>query len=689
MKANEINLNRFLAQSDTQFVIPVYQRNYDWTLAQCKQLILDILEVGVDKKVTAHFIGSIVYIHDDVYSASGIRELTVIDGQQRLTTITLIYLTLFNIAKDLDDKQLQNRINEQFLINKFDNEDGSKLKLRPTENNDKALQYLLRNDQNEEFSEYARLIENYNFLKIQITAENYKEALNGLGKLMFVEISLDREKDDPQKIFESLNSTGLELSEADLIRNYILMGLTRKKQNAIYKKYWEVIESLAKDEKTNQSKVSDFIRDFITIKNKKIPNKKKVYQEFKTNYPIQDYDELEVVLSEIKTLAKHYNKLTNPANESDQEIKKQLAYISKLEINVSFPFLIQVYEDYSESKISKETFIKVLELTQTFVWRRFIIGLPTNALNKIFMRLYEDVDQDNYLDSIALSLIKKKGTQRFPRDIEISNNLKEKDLYNIQSKNRTYLLERLENHNNQEEVKIEGNPKITIEHIFPQNPDPKWKINLGEEKYNLIKENYLNTISNLTLSGNNGKLGNKYFTDKRDMNVDNGEQGYKFSRLWLNRYLREQTEWNVEQINNRCKLLEDRFFKIWNLPEVEFELNDDYDEVNIFDAENPTNKKLAYAVFFGQKLETRKTSELYRHIMTQLFELQPQSFFTTELKDKLAITKKPEELRQAVEINDTYYIETNIDNRGKFERIKMALEVFDFEDELSIKYANE
>lgn len=689
MKASEINLNRFLAQSDTQFIIPVYQRNYDWTYSQCKQLLDDILEVGQNDKTSAHFIGSIVYVHDDVYSASGINELTIIDGQQRLTTLTLIYLIIYKIAILFNDKQLQNKINEQYLINKFDEEEGAKLKLRPTENNEKALRYLLNGDENEEFNEYSRLVENYNYFKSKITEENYKVVLDGLGKLMFVEISLDREKDDPQKIFESLNSTGLELSEADLIRNYILMGLKPKKQNIIYREYWEIIELLAKDTNSNESKVSDFIRDFLTIKNKKIPNKNKVYHEFKINYPIANYDELEIILSEIKSLAKHYNKLLNPSSEQDELIKKQLTYINKLEINVSFPFLLQVYEDFSKSRISRDVFISILELVQSFVWRRFIIGLPTNALNKIFMRLYEDVDRENYYDSIVFSLINKKGTQRFPRDAEITNNLNERDLYNIQSKNRTYFLERLENYNNQEPVKIEGNSQITIEHIFPQNPEPKWKISLGEDEYQLIKENFLNTIANLTLSGNNGKLGNKYFTDKRDMNIDGGEQGYKFSRLWLNRDLAELNEWNLIHLKDRGKKIENRFFDIWPLPIVKYVVDEEHSETNIFDAEEPTNKKLEYAVFFGQKIETRYVSELYKHVIRQLFELQPQTFFTTDLRDKLAITKKPEDLRQAVEINDTYFIESNLDSKGKFDRIKLALEIFDFEDELSVKYANE
>lgn len=685
MKASEINLNRFLSQSDTQFVIPVYQRNYDWSHAQCKQLLDDILEIGTNPKKNAHFIGSIVYVHDDVYSASGIRELAIIDGQQRLTTLTLIYLVIYNLAGNLGMEALVSRINETYLINKFA-ADEEKLKLRPTENNDRALKYLLRSDKQEEYAEFSRLVDNFNYFKSRILEENYEAVMTGISKLMFVEISLERDKDDPQRIFESLNSTGLELSEADLIRNYILMGLNRKAQNKIYDNYWEHIELLAKDESTNSNKVSDYIRDYLTLVNKKIPNKSKVYQEFKAKYPTSTLENLEDALSPIKKLVKHYNKIINPSQEPDADIRLQLQYINRLEINVAYPFLLKVYDDYSEGIISKITLIEVLELIQAFTWRRFIVGLPTNALNKIFMRLYEDVDSANYLSSIQVALLKKKGNQRFPRNKEVINTLKEKDMYGIKPKNRIYFLERLENHQNKELVKIEGNPDITIEHIFPQNPDPKWKIELGEEEYSFIKENYLNTISNLTLSGNNGNLGNKVFLSKKEMNVYGKEQGYKYSRLWLNRYLSELDKWGRQEIEKRFEIIAERFLKIWLFPDIDIDQETDFNEVNIFDAEEPTFKKLEYAIFFDQKLEIKEVSKLYLEVMKTLFDLHPQTFFTSDLAEKLCLSKEPSQCRQAIPINETYFIESNLDNKGKFERIKRALTVYGFEDELTIKY---
>ena len=683
MKANETKVEDFLSSNKTQFVIPVYQRNYDWSTSQCKQLLDDILEVGTSNKMNAHFIGSVVYVHDDVYTSSRIKELTVIDGQQRLTTLTLIYLALYRLAIEIGDKGLEAEISEIYLTNKFAPEE-EKLKLRPTENNDKAIKYLLRSDKDEEFSDFSKVIDNFNYFNSRISEENLEFVLKGLAKLMFVEISLDREKDDPQRIFESLNSTGLELSQADLIRNYILMGLNRRDQNKIYNNYWEIIEKLAKDETLNTSKVSDFIRDYLTLVNNKIPNKSKVYLEFKAKFPTTDLQELETNLSTIKSLVKFYNKLLNPKNESDKDIRLQLEYINRLEVNVAYPFLMKVYEDYSENVIDKATFIKVLDFIQSFAWRRFIVGLPTNALNKIFMTLYEKVDKDDYLLSLQKWLLKRPGSQRFPKNNEVIESLKLKDVYNIKSKNRTYLLERLENFDNNEPVIIDGNTDITIEHIFPQNPDPKWKVDLGADEYNFIKETYLNTIGNLTLSGNNGKLGNKPFAFKRDLE----NAGYKDSRLWLNKYLSISEKWDKSEIERRFDLLSERFLKIWQMPQIELEERDENNEVNIFEAEDPKHKKLEYAIFFDQKIEVNQVAKLYVEVFKQLFDLQPETFFTTDLAEKITLTKNPKEgnPRQAVAINDTYFIESNIDNMGKFDRIKHALEIFGFEDELSIKY---
>ena len=246
MKAAETRVDRFLASSETAFAIPVYQRNYDWTRVQCQQLFNDILAIGADDSQSGHFIGSIVYVHDDVYTASGLRELTIIDGQQRLTTLTLIFIALYRHATATGKDQQAQRIYKTYLINEFA-DDTEKLKLKPTDNNKVALAQIMDPKEAVKATGFSRLIENFRFFQARITDANFDVVLRGVSKLIFVDIALDRQKDNPQRIFESLNSTGLELSQADLIRNYILMGLPRKEQEQVFRKFWEPIEANARN----------------------------------------------------------------------------------------------------------------------------------------------------------------------------------------------------------------------------------------------------------------------------------------------------------------------------------------------------------------------------------------------------------------------------------------------------------
>ncbi len=685
MEARKIKVEDFLSSPKTQFVIPVYQRNYDWQDEQCKQLFEDIIRVGEDKEASAHFIGSIVYLHEDPFLASAIKELIIIDGQQRLTTLTLIFAVIHRLAIELKKTERSDEIWETYLINKFASEEG-KLKLRPTENHNRALQYVLRTDTNEEFPEFSNLVSNFDYFKGKITGENYECVLVGLSKLMFVEISLERGKDDPQRIFESLNSTGLDLSQADLIRNYILMGLNRRDQERIYQNYWEVIEKFAKDETQNVSKVSDFIRDYLTLENKKIPTKENVYQEFRKKYPIASTDsaigELEGNLSGMKNLVKHYYKLINPGEEPDRDICFRLEYISRLKITVAFPFLMKVYDDYSNAKIEKETFAKVLDLIQSFVCRRFILNLRTNSLNKIFMNLYDRVDASNYLPSIQQALLQKSGQQRYPKDAEVVEHLRLKDIYDTDHVHRAYLLERLENFENHEPVLILDNPDITVEHIFPQNPDPQWKMDLGSDEYADIQEKYLNTVGNLTLVGANAKLGNMPFLKKRDLK----DGGYKDSRLWLNKHLATLDKWDKNAIENRFDIIKERFLKIWEYPKIELPEKPENGEVTIFEAESPTGKKLEYAIFLDKKIEIATVTDLYIEIFKRLFEHQPETFFSTDLGKEIGLAKNPEKRNQPRPISDTYFIDCKLDNIVKFDRIKLALTYFKLEEELVVKY---
>ncbi len=684
MKANETKVEGFLSSNKTQFVIPVYQRNYDWTAKECKQLLNDILGIGRTNNNSLHFIGSIVHVHEGITTSSRTTELVIIDGQQRLTTITLIYIALYWLAKEIDNKPLADDIYETYLTNRHVSE-SEKLKLRPTDNNDKALKYLLRADKDEEYTDYSRLVNNFRYFQTNIHKENYQDVRDGLNRLMFVEVALDRTQDNPQRIFESLNSTGLALSQSDLIRNYILMCLEPKEQQEIYTKYWEYIERLAKEESNNQTRVSDFIRDFLTLENKNIPNKGEVYNEFKKKYPT-DKEQLNLTLAKLKSLVNFYNKLINPEKENDNDIKTHLKYIKHLQIEVTYPFLMKVYEDYANKIISKADFIQLLQIVQSYAWRRFIVGLPTNALNKVFMTLYDKIDLDNYIISVQRALLEKKGNQKFPRNDEVENALKLKDVYNIQPKNRTYFLERLENFKNNESVQIHDNENITIEHIFPQNPSPKWKIEMNDEAaFNEMKNIHLHTIANLTLVGHNSSLGNKTFQEKKELK----DVGYESSRLWLNKYLSTIEKWDVETLENRFQEIRKRFFEIWEIPSIVVRENNET-EINIFDAEDPTNKKLEYAIFFDEIIITDNFAIFYVKIMKKLFELDSSLFFETDLKTKIAsVNDTCVIFRQSATISEHYVIDTHSSSSTKFKIIKQALELFEFEDELFIKYVNE
>ncbi len=688
MKANEVPLNSFLSQTKTQFIIPVYQRNYDWTEEQCKQLFYDILEVG-NKPGTTHFIGSIVFIHDGVYTSSEVRQLVVIDGQQRLTTFSLLYLALYKFAIENNLEERAQELNDTYLVNKYVKDESSKLKLKQSDTNAKALKFLMTNNKPENYTEYSKVINNFNYFKQNINNDNLQIILNGLNSLLFVEISLERGKDDPQRIFESLNSTGLELSQADLIRNYILMGLEPAEQVKVFENFWEIIENNAKDYTKEESKVSDFIRDYLTYKIKKIPNKNAVYEEFKLRYPERNTRFYTEVIKEIKEFSIYYNKLINPSKEEDVEISKELCYINRLEITVSFPFLLPIYNDYKCNVIEKSIFIKILKLIQSFTWRRFIVGLPTHALSKLFLNLYSDIVKTNYYQSIEKALVKKKAVQRFPGNKEIEIYLAEKDMYNIQSKNRVYLLELLENFNNKEFVSVD-NPDITIEHIFPQNPDAKWYDVLDEQSIKDMQGKYLNTIANLTLSGNNGSLGNKVFSEKKVLNKDGKEQGYIFSNLRLNSYLKEINHWNIETLQKRYALLLERFLLIWQYPDViidedEAETDEDF---NIYNAPDPRNKKLDYFIFKDEKIITDEVSKMYYHVVKVIFDENPTAFSHPDLKILLGLSASRDDLRTPYPLNSSYYIEANIDNNTKFKKLKTLLTKFDYEEELLINFSN-
>lgn len=556
MKASEKKIKDLFSEAKTFFAIPVYQRDYNWQEKHCKQLFEDILNVGKDIDITSHFIGSIVYIHEGVYGI-GEKEFYVIDGQQRMITITLLHIALYHRLKE-SKEEYADEIYELYLVNKFSKRD-IKLKLLPPEENLNILNKILEENW-EELEEYQdrNIVKNYKFFKEIISNYSNEEIeylLAGLDKIIYVDIALEKDKDDPQKIFESLNSTGLDLSQGDLIRNYILMDLEREKQNLVYKNLWLPIENNCKISLGNEIKnyVSDFIRDYLTLKNGKIPSKPKVFEEFKDFYNKNNDEQLE----DIKNFSEEYSHIIKPNTEKDKEIRKELENLKVLDQTVINTFLIGILRDYRENKIVKNEILEILKLLQSYIWRRFITEKPSNALNKIFQGMYLKISKDQkYYKILEESLL----NQDFPTDDELKEALKTKNVYKDKEKLR-YVFKELENYNHNELIDFE-NEKITIEHIFPQKPNKSWKEKYSDYELEEMKT-FKDTISNLTLTGSNANLGNKSFLEKRNDDI----HGYKNSKLYLNKYLSKLNEWNLSAMEGRFEELFKNIVKVWKRPE--------------------------------------------------------------------------------------------------------------------------
>lgn len=679
MKANEKYLIRFLDSSDTNFVIPVYQRNYDWKKEQCKQLYDDLVSM-IKNNYKNHFFGTIVSIYND---SGRNREYLVIDGQQRITTISILLLAIFNILKENRLKAngiIKEKIMNQYLINQYCEDEDRKLKLKPIKNDKEAFERLFNN---EEFIENSNVTINYRyFYERIINGEiSIQELFEAIEKLIIVEIELKNGEDDPQLIFESLNSTGLDLTDADKVRNFILMGKPSKVQEKLYNNYWNKVE------KNTAYKVTEFIRDYMTMKQNKIANINKIYINFK-EYIINNEIQIEDCLKDMLKFSQYYNNIIK-CNLGLKEADSILRRINKLEVTVSYPFLLELLDDYYSNIISDNKLIEVLELIESYIFRRILCKAPTNALNKVFMNLAKEIKkeknyQENYVEILSYILISKKASQRMPNNDEFKRSFFEEDIYSWKGKNKIYLLERLENFDNNEKVDIYGLVdcnELSIEHIMPQTLTNSWKASLGDN-YQEVYNKYINTIGNLTLTGYNSKYSNKPFVEKRDM-----EKGFKESRLRLNKYLVNIEKWGEEEILNRSEELYDLSLNIWKYPNVEG-IQENFKE-NIFslaDEDDFTNTKVKQFAFLSDMVKVKNWTKLYETVCSSIYDLEPAKFSALATKefDEEHMTKRfsvnEKGLRTAFKVSENLYIEKNLNTEAKLSTLRLIF------DECGIDY---
>ena len=386
MEAKHNNLSRFLRQEDTRFFIPVYQRNYDWKKEQCEQLLKDIVLNHKENPNKEYFIGSIVYTSR---SQTTRRDIIIIDGQQRITTINLILLAVSRILEKSGDP-LGQKIWNKFIQNE-DGQEDNKLKLKHNQKDFNEYENLI-SENYERIRNGSRIYENYKYYLEQInTPEKALKVYEGFELLSFVEIGLN-ENDDAQKVFQSLNSTGLDLSQADLIRNYVLMNHSQKRQEEIFNKYWSAIEDNTFDNSNLKSKTSEFFKNYMTHKFNRIPNDRDIFNEFRHKFPltVENEDEYIKTMEELKTFSVYYSKILNPENIVDNEVRKELIKLEKLDMTVTFPFLLAILNEYENSKINSSEVAKILSLVQSYIVRRFICNYGTNALRSVFSTLHSN-----------------------------------------------------------------------------------------------------------------------------------------------------------------------------------------------------------------------------------------------------------------------------------------------------------
>lgn len=615
MKATEANLLKFLRKSP-QFAIPIYQRNYSWTGAQCRQLWADLMRAGRDEKITAHFIGSIVYVERGLANVTSPEALLVIDGQQRLTTSTLLIAAL---AKHFESQGLgelleafsNKKLRNYYLLNP-DEEGDRHFKLILSETDKETLLAILQNSPMPAEAS-SRINENYALFQELIAAHQGElEAIcQGLAKLVIVDVSLDRAQDNPQLVFESMNSTGLELSQADLIRNYILMGLEPKLQTDLYKTYWRPMEK-AFGQAAYVVHFDAFMRHYLTAKTGEIPNVREVYVAFKSFARSLRGDTRDLV-SDIHAYATYYCAMAL-GTENETALKQAFHDLRELKVDVAYPFLLDVYHDYSQGRLTAEEVLHIVRLVESYVFRRAICAIPTNSLNKTFAGMSRTLKKDRYLESVQAAFLMLPSYRRFPTDEEFHRDVKVRDLYNFRS--RGYWLRRLENHSRKERVVVED---YTIEHILPQNEalSKEWQAELGPD-WQRIQQEWLHTLGNLTLTGYNSEYSDRPFAYKRDQvsDKDGNPVGFAHSPLKLNLGLGKVAVWDEAAIKTRADRLALDVAKIWSAPQL---------ATDVLDAYRPaaTNLGQQYSIADHTHLATGPMRELFEALRKAVLALDP------------------------------------------------------------------
>lgn len=674
MKGSECRLIEYMEGSKKRFIIPVYQRNYDWKTENCKQLYDDLIKV-IKNKRRSHFFGSLV----SVYEPSGRNtEFLVIDGQQRLTTVSLLFLAMYNLIDAAvivpNDSSLGKQIYEDFLVDKYQPEE-TRIKLKPVKNDQKAFGKLFSSV--DEHIRESNLTTNYNYFyeRIQKQEITIDELFDAIYSLEIINITLNNE-DNPQLIFESLNSTGLDLSEGDKIRNFILMGLPSKEQDEYYDKYWNRIEECTKYD------VSSFVRDYLSVKQMAIPSQKKIYISFK-EYVEQQSIEAEELLKELLSYAKRYEILLCDGTKN-KVLDSCIYRLNRLETTVTRPFFLEVLRLYDEEKLDMSQVADTFLITENYLFRRTICDLPTNALNKIFLLLHREIiryegNDVDYVEKFKYALLSKKEKARFPDDEEFSAGFTDRQVYQMNSKNKIYILERLENFSTAEDKDVYGHCDdgiYSIEHIMPQHLTPAWVKSLGDD-YEQIHETWLHRIANLTLTAYNSKYSNSTFEEKKSM-----KNGFEDSGIRMNTYIAKKDKWTLAELKERNQYLMGRALEIWAAPTTVFKpVEKQLDSYTLDDDTSLSGRQIARFSYKNTEQPVSSWVEMFEKVLQILYAEDKNVIIklaaSTEDNVALHFSMKKSDFTKSVEIGDGIFVWTNTSTQSKLSVLSRVFKLYD------------
>ena len=622
MDGNKQYLTDLIEGKLTRFVIPVYQRNYDWKPENCGRLFDDLVEVAKTGR-KEHFFGSIVS-----QTPRGTR--VVIDGQQRITTVFLLLAAIRAQLKagaiTADDKELAEDIEDYYLLDKKHKKE-QKLRLKLVKSDSEAFKAIL-DEKEDEYIQGSNVTQNFLYFcgrlagMDDVSVDDLYEAIKSL---CVIDIKLD-EADDAQLIFESLNSTGLDLSEADKIRNYVLMNLDQERQESYYEDFWNKIEL------NTDYEVSEYIRFYLAARQGKTPAIKRVYPAFRA-YANKNFHDPEGGVLEIKTrdlleellrYSKHYRSSAHPDTGST-DIDAALRAIRLFDASVTLPYVLNLLEYRAQGRIDDDSVAAVLRTIDSYLFRRWVCGVPANALNKIFETLHGDAlkgvgDGASYVEVAKYLITHKGGTGRYPEDNEFLYALNTRDFYRIGNR-KFYLYDKLENGNSLERLKVvEGleSGSFSVEHVMPQTLSAQWKKALGDD-WERIHEEWLHKMANLTLTAYNSDYSNRLFEQKRDV-----EDGFKESGFRMNQWIAQQDVWGEAQMKEREKMLEEQFLLLWPYPTTTYVPQKAMPETAALDSGAEfTGRRIAAFSFMGVRYVASQWNDMLARVLQLVHELEP------------------------------------------------------------------